>query len=124
MLPAFDFIADEEIGGTEANIEQQQCVLDEMVESDHVQSKELSSSLQFSVVEFVRRQKKQCPIAADIIRLAKYWYKSLLIEEYVYGAKYCIELIAISVTAEVERARDAEALESLRAVSAENGNVP
>lgn len=39
--------------------------------------------------------KKQSALAHDMARLAKFWYKSACITDYVYGAKYAMELIAV-----------------------------
>lgn len=39
--------------------------------------------------------KKQSALAHEMARLAKFWYKSACITDYVYGAKYAMELIAI-----------------------------
>lgn len=84
-MPAFDFHVD----CKRQNQEQQRTVLSLMKKEDYF---DLSSSLSFSVLNFIE---KQSAFAHDIVRLAKYWYKSANLE-YVYGGKYSIELIAVN----------------------------
>lgn len=51
-----------------------------------------SSSLAEATIDFIKRQDS---FAHQMMRIAKTWYKSLHFEEYISGAKYCIELIAV-----------------------------
>jgi hypothetical protein len=68
-------------------------------------SYEYSPSLDESQVEFV---KKQSSYAHDLIRLAKYWNKSLFIEEYISGRSSLIELVAIDVAKKQEALQEAK----------------
>jgi hypothetical protein len=70
-------------------------------------SYEYSPSLDESQVEFV---KKQSSYTHDLIRLAKYWNKSLFIEEYISGRSSLIELVAIDVAKKQEARSDTSLL--------------
>jgi len=52
----------------------------------------LSGSLTETSIEFI---KKQSPFAHNLIRLAKFWNKTIFIQEYISGRSTLIELIAI-----------------------------
>uniref|UniRef100_T1JEY7 2'-5'-oligoadenylate synthetase 1 domain-containing protein n=1 Tax=Strigamia maritima TaxID=126957 RepID=T1JEY7_STRMM len=66
-----------------------------------------SSSLIYDQVEFI---KKQSSFAHHVIRLAKFWNRSIYIEEYVSGRSTIIELIAVHAAKEVERQYNEESL--------------
>lgn len=100
LLPACDFDVNQKAKNWDSN--QQMEVLKRMKRNKGEVSA-LSASLAFSVLNFI---KKKSSYVHDIIRLAKYWFKSLSLDEYVYGGKYCIELVAIQAAEEVERDED------------------
>lgn len=58
-----------------------------------------SSSLARNTIAFFKRQSG---FAHAMVRLAKFWYKSLCLGTYVSGAKYLIELVAIAAAQEEE----------------------
>jgi hypothetical protein len=70
-------------------------------------SYEYSPSLDESQVKFV---KEQSSYAHDLIRLAKYWNKSLFIEEYISGRSSLIELVAIDIAKKQEARGDTSLL--------------
>lgn len=107
LVPATDFISEPNLEAREELMLQQDRALNEMVWWKLWQFKrariDYSSSLTFSAVDFM---KNQSSFTHDIVRLAKYWYKSVCILEYIPGAKYAIELIAVDAANKVEGRRD------------------
>lgn len=95
LLPAIDFVDETNIGADRQLVLQQQRTLNIMKEDLHRNVYRYSSSLTFSTDNFM---KKQSPFAHDMARLAKFWYKSACVEEYVSGAEYVMELIAFKAS--------------------------
>lgn len=62
-----------------------------------------SSALAESVLQFIRKQEG---FVNEMIRIAKFWYKTLHIPDYVSGAKSFIELVAVRA-AHIERSSGA-----------------
>lgn len=94
LLPAIDFVHEANIGPEQQIVLQQQRTLDKMKEDLHRNVYRYSSSLSFSTVNFMKKQ----PLCVhEMVRLAKFWYKSACVDEYVSGAKYVMELIATKV---------------------------
>lgn len=94
LLPATNFVHEANTGPDQQIRVQQQRTLDAIKRATQNRSM-YSSSLAFSTVNFM---KKQNSFAHDMVRLAKFWYESACITDYVYGAKYAMELIAIKAS--------------------------
>lgn len=101
LVPATDFISEPYLEAREDL--QQDIVLNKMVWWKLWQCKsariDYSSSLTSSTFDFMKRQSS---FTHDIVRLAKYWYKSVCITTYVAGAKHAIELIAVDAANKVK----------------------
>lgn len=73
---------------------QQKIVLDRIKRGPPEAVYMYSSSLAPITVKFMERQDG---FVNEMVRLAKYWYKSLYLENYISGAKMLIELVAVFV---------------------------
>lgn len=97
LLPASDLVPNQNIGAHNRVQLQQRRVLKEMKKKSTRNA--YSSSLAFSTVDFMKRQSS---FAKEIVRIAKFWYKSACITESISGAKYAMELIAVDAANHVE----------------------
>lgn len=71
---------------------QQARVLDVIKRNPEKYSYMYSGGLAFSAIRFM---KQQDDFAHDMVRLAKFWYKSLYFPQYISGAKALIEMVAV-----------------------------
>lgn len=82
---------------------QQKITLEHIQKNPEKYSYLFSSALAQSVVDFIRKQEG---FVNEMIRIAKFWYKTLNFSEYISGAKYLIEIITVHA-AKMERASGA-----------------
>lgn len=92
LLPATDLVPENK-GAHDLIQRQQQRTLDIIASVPRSQQYGYSSSLAFSVIDFM---KCQSGFAHEMVRLAKLWYKSVCMTTYVSGAKYAMELMAVN----------------------------
>lgn len=90
LLPAANFSYDQI--GDHSSDEQHRKTLDRIKRDPRKFGYLYSGSLANEAVKFMKRQDG---FAHEMVRLSKFWYKTLYFDEYVTGAKGSIELIAI-----------------------------
>ncbi|XP_035710794.1 uncharacterized protein LOC118436551 [Folsomia candida] len=104
LLPATNFVHGIKPEGPLLAKKQSDAVLNEM---DKSMSHLYSSSLSESQVYFM---KEQTSFTHDVVRLAKFWFKSLYLgERPIYGVKTILELIAVAASMK-EEDRDKKSL--------------
>lgn len=99
FLPAPNFVNIPNLAGEERIKIQQQKTLEKISENPKKYSYLYSAALAESVLQFIRKQER---FVNEMIRIVKFWYKTLYIPEYVSGAKQLIELVTVHA-AHIER---------------------
>ena len=92
FLPASNFVEKNGLSGDSLIDQQQRSTLDRIKHDPSKLCHRYSAGLSQAVVRFM---KKQSSFVHDMVRIAKFWFKTVYIEKNISGAKTLIELVAV-----------------------------